>query len=740
MNNETPFENATSALGACIHYWSVQLDTHIKFIQKTRNLRPVFCTRAGKRIIDFLRIIYGDQAAYSYDLFGISRISACKIALGGNTAISPAIDLCNSILGHKGLSETLHALLVHKLTNDPELIEFIDSLHGGFTEENFLSLKNSNNAQAIKITQYLQNCHDTALDTLLENGPNGALLIDSGWRGSIMDLLQQTFPSVEVEGILFGIMQAPPLSRKHSIVFDAEFYDPDAPETSFAIHRHLIESLFEPNAPTVEELENGPLHSIAQEQLNKIKNESLGASDKLYVAICEYLEDHKTDSFRMVVDAFDESLPKIASWLSTPTKEFAEILSGQPRSIDFGRKGEVPVLNFNEAGNAHGRNDRINAALWPQGQIALEENSEQTRIALQKQVTKVTGTQAYFSKQLKSKTEDRNKAGLKNFEPGFVSVVTRTKNRPLLFERAARSVCSQDYAKINWVIVNDGGDPGPVEQIIDRSGFDLARVFLISNAESVGMEAASNLGVRATGSEFVVIHDDDDSWEPNYLTAVTSFLNDDENEHYSGVITRTNYVSEEIRYNDIIFHDKFLYHPWVSDVQFAQMAMGNFFAPICFTFRRDVFEEIGGYREELPVLGDWRFNLDFLAKANIGFMDQTLANYHHRDKGDTSKMGVYANSVVGARNLHHKYFSVVVNDFIRDYAENPGIAAMMAQAHYARIMEMRMNGSDDLIRGVGHKIDEIKGSNAQDRIRQLEEENNALKMSLAAMAKNFPSG
>ncbi|WP_243698522.1 hypothetical protein [Paracoccus alkanivorans] len=126
------------------------------------------------------------------------------------------------------------------------------------------------------------------------------------------------------------------------------------------------------------------------------------------------------------------------------------------------------------------------------------------------------------------------------------------------------------------------------------------------------------------------------------------------------------------------------------------MAAGNFFAPISFLYRKWVFDDIGGYDEGLPVLGDWRFNLDFLMRVNIGFLDRYLSHYHHRDMGDSTRDGVYANSVVGACDLHGQYFSVVTNRILRDPSTPEGLRQVIANAHQQRVIEQNVHA----LRGV----------------------------------------
>ena len=73
--------------------------------------------------------------------------------------------------------------------------------------------------------------------------------------------------------------------------------------------------------------------------------------------------------------------------------------------------------------------------------------------------------------------------------------------------------------------MNDGGDPAPVDSLIAsrREAFG-DRIRVIHNAASKGMEAASNVGLRAASGRYVVIHDDDDSWNPTFLEQTVAYL------------------------------------------------------------------------------------------------------------------------------------------------------------------------------------------------------------------------
>jgi hypothetical protein len=119
------------------------------------------------------------------------------------------------------------------------------------------------------------------------------------------------------------------------------------------------------------------------------------------------------------------------------------------------------------------------------------------------------------------------------------------------------------------------------------------------------------------------------------------------------------------------------------------MVNGNFFPPIAFLFRRTVHDQVGGYDETLPVLGDWDFNLRFLLKADIGVLPKPLAYYHHRDVGGTS--AAYSNSVIGGIDKHLEYSSIVRNKYIRN-AEYGALAALVSAGYGLTDLRNRLGG------------------------------------------------
>ena len=216
-----------------------------------------------------------------------------------------------------------------------------------------------------------------------------------------------------------------------------------------------------------------------------------------------------------------------------------------------------------------------------------------------------------------------------------VAVITRTKNRPLLLERALDSVLDQRFSDWTHVVVNDGGDPDAVRRAIaprqERYG---ERLTLIDNPKSVGMEAASNIGVRASSSEFLVIHDDDDSWHPDFLARCVAFMDSGDKPSlgcdYGGVITHSVRVDEEMRADGVRVVSSEPFNTWMRCGIAVSPGSRQHLPADLVSVPPRCTRRVGRFREDLPVLGDWDFHLRVCAQYEIGLIPEMLANYHHR--------------------------------------------------------------------------------------------------------------
>lgn len=285
-----------------------------------------------------------------------------------------------------------------------------------------------------------------------------------------------------------------------------------------------------------------------------------------------------------------------------------------------------------------------------------------------------------------------------------VAVITRTKNRPLMLQRALKSVMGQIFTDFDWIIINDGGDPKPVNEIINLAKQQGIDVIVKHHEISKGMEAASNTGINISSSKYIVIHDDDDSWEPAFLKQTINFLESKQDSLLiKGVVTRTTKIFEKVNQESIVIKKKIPYDSYLCSMTLFKMArLGIVPPPISFVYRRDVLETIGLYREDLPVLGDWEFNLRFLSHYEIAVIPEYLANYHWRD---TLKKGDYRNTVVADIDIHETYTALLRNELLRkDLREGKiGIGFLVNLCHEFQAIQIILQPLSK-IKSLIHKI------------------------------------
>ncbi|MDR3568209.1 MAG: glycosyltransferase [Syntrophobacteraceae bacterium] len=249
-----------------------------------------------------------------------------------------------------------------------------------------------------------------------------------------------------------------------------------------------------------------------------------------------------------------------------------------------------------------------------------------------------------------------------------VCVVTRTKDRPLMVKRAMESVLNQTFEHWGHIIVNDGGDALTLGSVVSPYlGRYRGRLKIIHNETSPGMQNGSNCAISSTDSEYIAIHDDDDSWAETFLAESVGYLDSlGPADTTQGVATQSVRVFEEIdKYGAIVELDRQDYFPF-KEIGLFDLAGKNVFPPIAFVYRRKVHDHIGLFDQQFNYLGDWDFNIRFLSKFDIGVIDRKLAFYHWRHKGAGSN---YGNTVTDEVEEHQRLALKLRNHYLRQDLE-----------------------------------------------------------------------
>ena len=269
-----------------------------------------------------------------------------------------------------------------------------------------------------------------------------------------------------------------------------------------------------------------------------------------------------------------------------------------------------------------------------------------------------------------------------------VTVVVRTRNRPAMLARALGSIGSQSFTDYEVVVVNDAGDEAEVASVVAAQDPDLrAKIQVVTNEVSKGREAALDSGLQASRHPYYAVHDDDDSWHPDFLARTVAYL--DEHPAAGGVATRCEIIRERVRADgtcteierEVLSTDNY-------GLSLVDMMVENYTPPISQLIRREVADRVGHWDGSLQTQADWDFNLRLLADSPVGFVDgEPLAYWHHRDTMDAS----LGNSIVTDAYLH-KWDNLHIRDrYLRTMLatqdpSSPHLGQALLSAEYYRRM------------------------------------------------------
>jgi glycosyltransferase involved in cell wall biosynthesis len=260
-----------------------------------------------------------------------------------------------------------------------------------------------------------------------------------------------------------------------------------------------------------------------------------------------------------------------------------------------------------------------------------------------------------------------------------VSIVIRTKDREHLFGRALDDVLAQTFDQWHVIVVNDGGASGPVDSHLARRVAAFGdRIDVIHVDGGTGsMEAAANLGAQRARGEFVIVHDDDDTWDPSFLTIMVAAL--DADTEALAAAARTEIIYERVEEGRQIELGRAPFVPPGEMVTMYDLLLTNRVVPIALLVRRRVYDEIGWYDPALKAVGDWEFNLRLVRHGKVLFVgEKPLAFWHQRPHS----VGAASNSIFG-ESLDHMQFDRLVRDqALREYVDRNGIGGLLYLSKY----------------------------------------------------------
>ena len=181
-----------------------------------------------------------------------------------------------------------------------------------------------------------------------------------------------------------------------------------------------------------------------------------------------------------------------------------------------------------------------------------------------------------------------------------VSVIIPCYNLGAYLDEAVDSVLGQTYTDYEIIIVNDGStDPETLARLEVQEAKPKCRVLSTANQ---GLPATRNYGITASSGRFISCLDADDRFHPHFLRECVARLVKD-TDHELGFVTCTAKV----------FGCTNAY--WkCSDYDPVRLMVENVIH-VASMFRRQCWEEVGGYALNLSGFQDWNFWLSIVARG-----------------------------------------------------------------------------------------------------------------------------
>ncbi len=222
----------------------------------------------------------------------------------------------------------------------------------------------------------------------------------------------------------------------------------------------------------------------------------------------------------------------------------------------------------------------------------------------------------------------------------LVSVVIPTFNRSAFVVSAVESVLSQDGPEIEVIVIDDGSIDDTRERL-SRFG-DAIRYH---QQENRGMQAARNRGVRMARGAFLAMLDSDDLWLPGKLEGDLAMF--DADPELGMVCGRMEVIDQDGARTGLL---KPAVSPGRAVLEVLRAGSALFSS---FTFRREVYDRVGGFDEALRRFTDLDFTLAVLQHHRIGVYEEPRVLYRDH-AGNLSKdlFGIY----VGRFHLTDKWY------------------------------------------------------------------------------------
>ncbi|MFN7044606.1 MAG: glycosyltransferase family 2 protein [Flavobacterium sp.] len=229
----------------------------------------------------------------------------------------------------------------------------------------------------------------------------------------------------------------------------------------------------------------------------------------------------------------------------------------------------------------------------------------------------------------------------------IISVILPVYNGERFLSDAIKSVLNQTYRDFELIVINDCSTDSTLE-IISEFALQDSRIKVITNPINKKLPASLNIGHQSATGDYITWTSDDNLYKPN---AFETYLHHLQNSMSHIVYTDFDLIND----NGVVLKRRNLSQP-------EYLINGNCVGA-SFLYKREVYESLKEYNENLFLVEDYDFWLRALTKFKFSYAPESL--YFYRSHGESLSSQIGKNEE--KYNLWIKNLSYMFQVFLTNY-------------------------------------------------------------------------
>ncbi len=241
-----------------------------------------------------------------------------------------------------------------------------------------------------------------------------------------------------------------------------------------------------------------------------------------------------------------------------------------------------------------------------------------------------------------------------------ISVIIPTYNRAEFLVEAIRSVLNQTFKDYEIIIVDDGSTDN-TKAVLQKFSNKIRYFY----QENKGVSTARNRGIKEASGEYIAFLDSDDIWKINKLSKQIELI--ESNTKIGLVCCLMDAVDSK---GKLLNQIKPKVYPGRN---FEEAILRGATYPSTFFIRRECFEEVGLFNENIVIFEDLDLYLRIVLKFKILIDNEPLVYYRiHSSSLTKNDLKVYQSQIVFARKwlkyCHQNNLKIFLFEKIRKYS------------------------------------------------------------------------